>query len=62
MRSTHGIVNGHWEPSERHSRLLELVRGALTKLTKNTEPQATHGPEPEADSEPKSGKRAVAAE
>ena len=22
----HGIVNGHWEPTERHSRLLELVR------------------------------------
>jgi hypothetical protein len=62
MQSTHGIVNGHWEPSERHSRLLELVRSALAKLTKNTALQATRGPEPEVEREPKSGKRAIAAE
>jgi hypothetical protein len=61
MQRDHGIVNGHWEPTERHSRLLELVRSALAKLAK-TSPQATQGPEPEADQEPKSGKRAVAAE
>jgi hypothetical protein len=61
MQRDHGIVNGHWEPTERHSRLLELVRSALAKLAK-TAPQATQSPEPEADHEPKSGKRAVAAE
>jgi hypothetical protein len=39
METGHGIVNGHWEPSERHSRLLEVVRSALEKLTQKESSQ-----------------------
>ena len=33
-QSHRGIVNGHWEPSEPRSKLLELVRVGVAKLTK----------------------------
>jgi hypothetical protein len=62
MQGPHGIVNGHWEPSARHSRLLELVRSSLAKLVKKSEPQAARSREDEADREPKSGKHPIAAE
>jgi hypothetical protein len=33
-QSRRGIVNGHWEPTESRSKLLELVRVGVAKLTK----------------------------
>jgi hypothetical protein len=62
MESGHGIVNGHWEPAERHSRLLELVRSALEKLTRNESSQAAHAQEQDAEQKPHSDERGVAAE
>jgi hypothetical protein len=62
MESDHGIVNGHWEPSERHSRLLDLVRNALEKLTKNESSKAEQAHEQDAEQKPQSGQRDVAAE
>jgi hypothetical protein len=64
MQTGHGIVNGHWEPSERHSRLLELVRNALEKLTKKESPKAAgeHEHEHDTDQQRQSGERHIAAE
>jgi hypothetical protein len=62
MENGHGIVNGHWEPSERHSRLLELVLSALEKLTKHESSAPAHAREQAAEQEQQSGERQVAAE
>jgi hypothetical protein len=41
-QSHRGIVNGHWEPSESRSKLLELVREGVAKLTKKASHAAAH--------------------
>ena len=58
-RQQHGIVNGHWEPSIKPpSRLLELVRNGIAKLT-DKDSGEQHAASAEA---PESERRPVAAE
>jgi hypothetical protein len=41
VQSHRGIVNGHWEPTESHSKLFELVRAAVAKLAKRSTHEET---------------------
>ena len=62
MQTGHGIVNGHWEPSEQHSRLLEVVRNALEKLTGKKPSETADQHEGQAARQKQSSERAAAAE
>jgi hypothetical protein len=62
MQTGHGIVNGHWEPSERHSRLLEVVRNALEKLTGKKPSETADKHEDQVAQQKQSSERPAAAE
>jgi hypothetical protein len=59
---SHGIVNGHWEPTERHSRVLELVRLALAKLAQTRSAEAAQRHEQHSTDEQRQSQRPAAAE
>jgi len=62
MPTRRGIVNGHWEPSEKHSRLLELVKTGIARLAKRAPSETDQAHPPVADGEPASQRRPIAAE
>jgi hypothetical protein len=49
MQTGHGIVNGRWDQSERHSCLFDLIRNALEKLAQNEPSDAAQAYEPDLD-------------
>jgi hypothetical protein len=59
---SNGIVNGHWEPTERHSRVLELIRLALAKLAQTGSPETSEKLEPDSAQERRQSERPAAAE